>query len=185
MVHYKFIIPTLLLFILISCGDLSEYENQQVSEALSDSVLTTTYTGNPEMEFMENNSLKLKLTGSASIATKNNKLNINRIAGPVHIDIYNNGSLDTTVDADSAVYFPAESVFEMFGSVKVMAPGDKKLFSDYLKWDRDQDRVFTDQFVVLITPTDSLTGNSFEGNSDLSEATITNTGDGGGRSVID
>lgn len=175
------------LFLLISgCGDLSEYENRQVAEALSDSVLTTTFTRNPTMDFLENNRLKLRLTGSSASSTKNNNINITRIGGPVHIDIYNDdGGLDTVVDADSAVYYPQRSVFEMYGGVVVEAPGDRSLRSEFLKWDRNQDRVTTDQFVTLVTPADSLTGNTFSGTSDLSEWNITSSGDGGGRMVID
>lgn len=168
-----------LLFFLIAttivsgCGDLSEYENKQVEEALSDSLFTLTQSWDIDMEIMEEGQLKLKLTGSYAASIKNETRNITRISGPVYIEIFNEeGQPKTFVNSDSAVYKPNESIFELFGNVKVEAPGDKRLRSTYLKWERSSDQVSTPQSLTIVTPTDSINAIGFYGDSDLSNYTL-------------
>lgn len=179
----QILILPLLLFISISCGELTEYENQQVQEALSDSLFTTTESWGISMEILEEEKLKLRLTGSYAAAIKSENRNITKIRGPVYIEIYNEeGKPDTFVDADSAVHKPDESIFELFGNVRVQAPKGKRLYSNYLKWEREKDRVSTPEFVIFISPPDSIAAQGFFGNSDLTNYTLN---EGGGRAVID
>lgn len=178
----------LLLFFVLAglisgCGELSEYESRKVEEALSDSLFTTTESWDIDMEIMEEGKLKLKLTGSYAASIKNEHRNITKISGPVYIEIFNEeGIADTFVDADSAVHLPDKAAFEMFGNVQVQAPEGKKLSSNYLKWERERDRVSTPEFVIFISPPDSIAAQGFFGNTDLTDYTLNK---GGGRAVID
>lgn len=161
------------LLLFISCGELTEYENQQVQEALSDSLFTTTESWGIRMEILEEEKLKLKLTGSYAATIKNDNRNITKISGPVYIEIYNAaGHADTFVDADSAVHKPEEAIFELFGNVFVRAPEEKRLWSDYLKWDRASDRISTPEFLTIVTPTDSITAIGLDGDADLNNYTL-------------
>ncbi|MEX0608974.1 MAG: LPS export ABC transporter periplasmic protein LptC [Balneolaceae bacterium] len=169
---------------VVGCSgtELSEYENQQIEEALSDSLFTTTESWDVEMEILEEGLLKLKLRGSHAASIKNNRRNVTKIRGPVFIQIFDEqGNIDTIVDADSAIYFPNRSEFEMFGNVRVQAPEGKKLNSNYLKWERNKDRVSTPEFVIFISPPDSIAAQGFLGNTDLTNYTLN---EGGGRTVI-
>lgn len=177
------ILPAFLLLLASGCGELTEYENQQVQEALSDSVFTTTESWNIDMEVLEEGLLKLRLKGSYASTLKNEHENITRISGPVYIEIFDNeGKPETIVNADSAVHQPNIMEFEMFGNVEVRAKEGKVLRSDYLKWERERDRVSTQEFVIFIAPPDSIAANGFFGNSDLTNYTLN---EGGGRTVID
>lgn len=161
------------LLLLMSCGELTEYENQQVQEALSDSLFTTTESWGISMEILEEEKLKLKLTGSYAASIKNENRNITRISGPVYIEIYNDdGEPDTFVDADSAVHKPEEAIFELFGNVFVRAPEQKRLWSEYLKWDRNDDKISTPEFLTIVTPSDSITAIGLDGDADLSNYTL-------------
>lgn len=163
----------IVVILIASCGELSEYENKQVEEALSDSLLTLTESWGVNMEIMEEGKLKLKLKGSYAASIKTEQRNITRISGPVYIEIFNEeGQPDTFVNSDSAVYKPDESIFELFGNVFVRAPGDKRLRTQYLKWERAQDRVTTPEFLTIVTPTDSISAIGFEGETDLSSYTL-------------
>lgn len=163
----------LVIAFISSCGELSEYENKQVEEALSDSLLTLTESWGVNMQIMEEGQLKLKLKGSYAASIKTEQQNITRISGPVYIEIFNEeGQADTFVDSDSAVYKPDESIFELFGNVFVQAPEDKRLRSQYLKWERTQDRVSTPEFLIIVTPTDSVSAIGFEGETNLSNYTL-------------
>lgn len=168
---------------LSSCRELSEYENKQVQEALSDSLFTTTESWDIHLEIMEEGLLKVKLNGSYAASIKKEKQSITKIRGPIQIEIFNEqGNPDTYVQADSAIHSPNEAWFELFGNVRVNAPEGKKLRSDYLKWDRKSDRVSTPEFVIFIAPPDSIAAKGFYGNTDLTNYTLN---EGGGRAVID
>ncbi len=180
---YLILLPLLIVVITASCGELSEYESKQVQEALSDSLFTTTESWGIQMEILEQEKIKLKLSGSYAASIQNEHKNITKIRGPVFIEIYDEeANPDTYVQADSAVYHPVTSEFELFGNVKVQAPEGKRLRSDYLKWEREKDRVSTPEFVIFISPPDSIAANGFFGNSDLTNYTLN---EGGGRAVID
>lgn len=184
-----FILSKLLLAFLITalfsfgCTELSEYENKQVNKALSDSLFTLTESWDVEMEILEEGNLKLKLTGSRAVSIKNEAENITKISGPVNITIFNEeGNPETNVYADSANHLPGKSVFEMYGNVKVNTSGNRELRSDYLQWERNKDRVSTPEFVIFISPPDSIAAQGFFGNSDLTNYTLNQ---GGGRTIIE
>lgn len=160
-------------FMISACGELSEYESRQVDEALSDSLFTVTESWGVNMEIMEEQQLKLKLKGSYTASIKDDTRNITKISGPVFIEIFDEeGNPKTYVESDSAVYRPDESVFELFGNVYVEAPEQKRLWSEYLKWDRNTDRVSTPEFLTIITPTDSISAVGLDGDADLSNYTL-------------
>lgn len=160
-------------FLISACGELSEYESRQVDEALSDSLFTVTESWGVNLEIMEEQQLKLKLKGSYTASIKDDTRNITKISGPVFIEIFDEeGNPKTFVESDSAVYRPDESVFELFGSVYVEAPEQKRLWSEYLKWDRNTDRVSTPEFLTIITPTDSISAVGLDGDADLSNYTL-------------
>lgn len=161
------------LFLISACGELSEYESRQVDEALSDSLFTVTESWGVNMEIMEEQQLKLKLKGSYTATIKDDTRNITKISGPVYIDIFDEeGNPKTYVESDSAVYMPDESIFELYGNVYVEAPEQKRLWSEYLKWNRDTDRVSTPEFLTIITPTDSISAVGLDGDADLSNYTL-------------
>ncbi|MEX0722019.1 MAG: LPS export ABC transporter periplasmic protein LptC [Balneolaceae bacterium] len=184
MAPFKLLAGILLIAGFIGCSgtELSEFDNQQVEEALSDSLFTTTESWDVDMEILEDGQLKLILSGSYAASIKNSIRHITKISGPVYIEIFNEqGEIDTIVDADSAVHHPKKSEFEMYGNVRVQAPEGKKLNSDYLKWERNKDRVSTPEFVIFISPPDSIAAQGFFGNTDLTNYTLN---EGGGRAVI-
>lgn len=179
----SFYIASFLLLISISCGDLSEYDSLQVKEVLGDSLLNTTESWNMDMILVDGGTTLLKLRGSKSITIKEATRNETRISGPVFIEIFKEtGELKSTVVCDSAFYKPDDSIFEMFGNVIVNTADGKSLSSEYLKWDRKKDEVNTPEFVIFVSPPDSIAANGFIGNSDLT-AYILN--EGGGKTVID
>lgn len=180
--RYKVYVLIPVLLFLVTCTKLSEFDNQQIEAALSDSLFTTTESWNVDMEILEDGHLIVRLTGSYAATIKNEQRNITKISGPVYIEIYNDeGMIDTIVDADSAVHHPLRLEFELFGNVDVKAPEGKRLRSDYLMWQRRLDRVSTPEFVIFISPPDSISAKGFVGNTDLTNYTLN---EGGGRAVI-
>ena len=167
----------------ISCSRLSEYDTQQVNLALGDSLLNSTESWGFSMNIIEGGVLRMNMNGSYSYNIQQNGENQTRIRCPVLIYIYDElGSLESTVVCDSAYYEPDEGRFEMFENVEVATEDGKNLRSEYLLWERNIDKVSTPEFVIFISPPDSIAANGFYGNSDLTNYTLN---EGGGKVVID
>lgn len=162
--------------LLTACGgELSQKEKQQVQSALNDSLLATTETWGVDMEIIENGMKKVRLTGSYSATFNTDDVNETRIKGPVFIDVFDTaGAVKTEVNANRAIYRSEEAVFELFGDVNVRSRSGKTLYSEYLKWDQNENRISTPKYVVITTAEDSLAGTGFRGAADLSRYTILN-----------
>ena len=156
-----------------SCSDLSQEDSQKVNKALQDSLTSTTETWDVDMKIMEKGFKKVRLTGSYAATYNTLKTKETRIKGPVHIDVFDStGAITTTVDCNRAIYDAGKFVFEFFGNVRVNTDDNRHLESEYLKWQQGSDHISTPEFVIITTPTDSIAGTGFEGNTDLTQYTI-------------
>lgn len=158
---------------MVSCGELSEEQTQQVDEALQDSLTSTTETWGVDMELIEEGTKKVRLWGSYAATYNEDGNNKTHIKGPVKIHVFDTtGTVETEVFSDRAVYQPEEAIFEFFGNVEVNTANDRHLQSEYLEWSQDDNSIQTPKFVIVMTPTDSIAGTGFEGNTDLTDYTI-------------
>ena len=163
----------LICVFFIACSDLSEFDKTQVKEALADSLLSSTVSNKVEITFLEEEQLKLIITADRASTLTEKNLNETHIEGNVHIEVFDADKTKTTiVDSNRAIYYPKRSEFELFGDVFVQTSTQKTLRSEYLKWERGSGLISSPEFVLIITETDSITGKGFEGQSDLSEFTI-------------
>lgn len=170
-----FLFFTALLIIVASssCGELSQEESQKIDEALKDSLTSSTETWNVDMEIMENGQRKVRLWGSYAASYSSDEENETRIKGPVTIHVFDStGSVKTEVFSNRAVYKAEEAVFELFGNVQVETRDNRHLDSEYLKWKQSDNTINTPKFVIIKTPSDSIAGTGFEGDTDLIDYTI-------------
>lgn len=158
---------------MVSCGELSEEQTEQVDEALQDSLTSTTETWDIDMELIEEGIKKVRLWGSYAATFNEDEGNITRIKGPVKIHVFDTtGAVETEVFSDRAEYQPEDAIFEFFGNVEVNTADDRHLQSEYLEWSQDDNSIQTPKFVIVMTPTDSIAGTGFVGNTDLTDYTI-------------
>lgn len=95
------------------------------------------------------------------------------IDGPVYVQLFDStGAIETEAWSKRAIYYDSRSEFELFDSVRVQTQSDNELYSDFLKWSDATDKITSDQFVIIITPKDSLSGRGFSGPTNLSTFTI-------------
>jgi len=145
--------------------------------------MSTTETWGVDLQFLEDGYLKLNLKGSYASTIQNDDVNQTRIEGPIHISVFDTtGAVESVVTSNRAVYYPEDSEFELFGAVEVQTKENRRLSSEYLKWERTKDQISSNQFVIIVTPTDSIAAQGFYGSSDLSNYTIT---EGSGETIID
>lgn len=159
----------------ISCSDLTERESQRVTEALDDSLLSSTETWDVDMTLIEEGIKKVRVRGSYSETFNLPELKETRIKGPVHIDVFDStGAVKTVVKSNRAVYRGEESIFELYGNVRVDTRDSTHLETEYLKWNQTENLISTPQFVYITTPTDTTTGSDFTGSTDLNNIRIRN-----------
>ncbi len=183
LVRIKSISFFLFAFIFFACNDLNEFDSKQVELALGDSLLNSTESWGFKMNMLEGGINRIKMSGSYSYNIQQDGENQTTISGPVLIEIFNeSGELESTITCDSAFYEPDKGRFEMFRNVDVVTYDGKNLRSEYLLWERNFDKVSTPEFVIFISPPDSIAANGFYGNSDLTNYTLN---EGGGKVVIE
>src|SRR5699024_2151479 len=174
--YYSFgIITFICLLIASACGELSNENKRKVNKALSDSLTSSTQTIGLTLNLIEDGIKKVQNDRKTAQTYSTDKKNETRISGPVSILVYDSTQAITTwADADSAIYYSETSKFKLFGNVAVRTHSKKFLYSEYLYWNQNNNRISTPRFVTIITPSDSIAGTGFTGTTDLSSYTIKN-----------
>lgn len=170
-------------FLLLACGELDDYDTEQVRSALHDSLLTTTESWDVNMSLLEDGHRRVKLQGLYALDYQRSDKTETHIRGPVYIQIYDStGALESEAWSKKAIYRSERREFELYDSVRVETVTNRRLYSDYLHWQEQNDRISSDRHVTIITPQDSISGTGFEGRSDLSTYVITSPR---GRVIVD
>ncbi|MEX2601924.1 MAG: LPS export ABC transporter periplasmic protein LptC [Balneolaceae bacterium] len=169
------LILLLLLSLLISaCTGLSEYDTAQIESSLRDSLLTTHESWDVNLALMENSLRRVAIQGDHSITYQPEDRDETLIEGGVYVRLFDDeGELEAEARSLRAIYHADAREFELFDSVRV-STDQRRLYTEYLKWSQETDRITSDRFVTIITPEDSLTGSGFSSNTDLTRSVIRN-----------
>lgn len=73
----------------------------------------------------------------------------------------------STVAADSAHYFPNRKLWELFGDVEIDQKGKAYFYSERIYFDDRNKQIYSDTFIRIKTPTQTLEGIGFESNQEL------------------
>jgi LPS export ABC transporter protein LptC len=166
-----------------ACGELSEFDTESVRTAINDSLLATTESWDVRMTLLEQGHRRIMIEGSYAITYNDEERDETRISGPVYVQIYDlEGEMESEAWSKRAIYHAEEREFELFDSVRVETVTNRQLLSDYLKWEERTDRISSNRFVTIITPTDSLSGSGYTSKTDLTDYVIT---DLSGRVLVD
>jgi len=181
---FKSPIPALiLLFTVAACSELSDHDTRQIQAELNDSLISTTESWDVEMSLMKDGRKKILIDGSYAISYQSEDRKQTNIDGPVYVQLFDTtGAVETEAWSKRAIYFDEKREFELYDSVRVQTVTERQLYSEYLKWSQDSDRISSPDFVTIITPSDSISGRGFDGLTDLSSYTIT---DPSGRVQVD
>ncbi|MEX2455882.1 MAG: LPS export ABC transporter periplasmic protein LptC [Balneolaceae bacterium] len=156
-----------------ACSELSEFDNQQVESALNDSLVSTTESWDVEMMLMKDGRSRILIDGSYAVSYQSEERKQTNIDGPVYVQLFDStGAVETEAWSKRAIYYDAKREFELYDSVKVETVTQRELYTEFLKWSQDSDRISTPDFVTIITPADSIAGYGFDGLTDLSSYTI-------------
>lgn len=169
------LISLLLFFMLFSaCTELSDFDTSQIESSLRDSLLTTQESWDVNLTLMENSLRRVNIQGDYSISYQREDREETLIEGGVYVRLFDGeGELEAEAWSLQAIYHAEEREFELIDSVRVITD-QRRLYTEYLKWSQESDLITSDRFVTIITPTDSLTGSGFSGNTDLTRSEIIN-----------
>lgn len=84
------------------------------------------------------------------------------------------GEFESQIDADNASNFPNKKLMIARDSVVLKNFEGKMLQTELLTWDDAAQKIYTDQFVKITTPTEILFGDGLDANPDFSEYEIRN-----------
>lgn len=166
------------IFILIflsftACTKLSKYDKRSVNKALKDTLTHKTESWDVHMRLLEGHHKQVLLTSPYAATYAKDKGSETHFKGPVKITVKDStGKVTTTVRCDKAIFKSKKSVFEFMGNVVVKTDKKKTLRSEFLKWLQKKNKIQTPNYVVITTPTDSISGYGLKGNDDLSNYVI-------------
>lgn len=80
----------------------------------------------------------------------------------------------STLTADKAVRKEKERTIECTGHVVVVSEEGNTLLTERLVWDEHRERLYSDKFVTIKTPKETLYGTGFESNQTFTKYSITN-----------
>ncbi len=169
------LIPILFIGVMLaaSCTELSDFDQQQIESSLNDSLTSTTESWDVEMLLMRDGRSRVLIEGSYAVSFQMPDRKETNIDGPVYVQLFDStGAIETEAWSKRAVYYDSTSEFELYDSVRVQTASDRELYSDFLKWSDRTDRITSDRYVTIITPSDSIAGRGFDGATDLSTYTI-------------
>lgn len=136
-------------------------------------MITTTESWGVEISLMREGRTRMIIEGTHSVQYQTEENKRTTIDGPVYVQLFDTtGTLETEAWSKEAIYYDHEKEFELIDSVRVHAVNNRQLYTEYLKYIQESDRISSPQFVTIITPTDSISGRGFSGLTDLSSYTI-------------
>lgn len=161
------------LLLLNSCTDLSQYDKRSVNQAVKDSLTSKTDSWGVHMNLIEGGNSRILLTSPYAKTYQKKNGTETWFKGPVKIIVKDTtGKVTTTVSCNKAIYYGFNSEFNFSGNVIVKTDQKKKLRTEFLKWLQQKHDISTPNYVVITTPTDSITGFGLKGKQDLSTYTL-------------
>ncbi len=115
-------------------------------------------------------------TVKAQHISKIEKLDVLILDGGVQVDFFDSeGGHTATMTSRQGEVLNREKLMKAIGNVVVKSDSGMVLLTEELYFDQESERVLSDQFVTIITDTDSLSGYGFSAAPNLEDWVIKNT----------
>ncbi len=156
-----------------ACTDLSEYDQDRVKDAISDSLQSVTESWNVEMDVIEDGFRKVTVRSPYAATFSRDGQTETELRESVHVTVRDtSGAIQTTVVSQSARYIGQNSEFHFKNDVEVNTEDGRRLFTDYLEWSQRDRTIYSPEFVIIVTKADSITGYGLDGTDDLVSYTL-------------
>lgn len=156
-----------------ACGELSQEDREQIKEALSDSLLTSTESWDVEMSLIKDGNRSITISGSRAEKYHLKQRPYTEIHGPVSLVLYDTlQQITSEITCKRALYYEEQGTFEFYEDVVVTTDDSLTLRTSFLKWVDDTKRIYSPEFVTITTPKDSIAGVGFQSDTDFQNYTI-------------
>ncbi len=161
------------LLALTGCTELSDYDRDRVADAMADSLLSVTESRNITMDLIEDGHRKITVVAPYAATYERNDRTETELRENVHVTVWDTtGAMETIVTSKSARYIGHRSEFHFQNDVVVETRDGRHLFTDYLEWSQQDRSIYSPEFVIIVTPSDSITGYGLDGTDDLETYTL-------------
>jgi NAD kinase len=149
----------------ISCSEISEVN--QSSDPIN---------------LQESSSVEVVITDKGEISSlvksdvliNNDKERFMRLRGNIEISLFDSNVLSSITSCDSALVDQEKNIIKAFGNIQVRGSKEKFLFCQTMEWNNFSNKIISDSDVIFITSKDTLYGNYFESDIDLSNWVLKN-----------
>lgn len=153
----------------VACSELSDYDYQSINRELADSLLGVTHSSNIQVDIIVNDFIRVRAESPIAQTVETEFASYTRFSGPpVFVTVFDSlGSIETTVRSNELVYLSYASLFEFEGDVFVQTNQNRTLRAEQLEWNEARATISSPGFVIITSPSDSITGYGFIGDEDL------------------
>lgn len=155
---------------LIAC-EKSQLKTFDTNVASSDSLTTFTNTDSVKMELIQNGYLKVKLFCSEATKFTTDDARYSILTGPVIFEVFDEAGMQTMHGQSlNGLYYEDTAEFNLIGNVRVFTKDNRRLFTeDTLIWNQQSDLLKTNNFTIVVTPSDSISGYGLISNMNITE----------------
>lgn len=158
-----------LLFFLTACGnsipELKKFE-KKTEEGIE-------HAEGVEMLYSDSAVVRVKVTAAVMEHVMNPEKPLRIFPVGLLVDFYNKNKEQTSkLTSKYAERDETSGLVQLRDSVVVWNKKDERLETDELWWNEPQQRIYSDKFVKITTPTEIIHGKGFESNGDFTHWTI-------------
>lgn len=133
-------------------------------------------TLNPVIRYSDSAVVRVVITGPVLLSYSDRNQERKEFIEGIEVAFYDEyGSLSSRLTAKYAIQYDREARVIVRDSVVWRSVEDQMLESSELIWDEREEKVYTNKFSVITTPTDTIFTQYFEANQNFSEITMTST----------
>lgn len=163
------IIPLVLMFIFMGCSSLEEDKNIENIPDLPDQ------EGFRTTIILTREGKKVALVWANRVQTFEKKKETH-LKDSISVDFYNDkGQHRSLLTAKEGIVYNMTYDMMAIGNVKVLSDSGWVLLTERLRWDNQNQKVISDTSCVFITDKDTLYGDYFESDPNLTQYVIKNT----------
>lgn len=159
----------LVLLVLSACrNDLNE-----VNRLTQEKAVPLSSTRNVEMLYSDSARLRARINAPLRHTFMGEEHYVEFPEG-LKVEFYDGEEIESTVTANYAISYSKTEQMEARNKVVIINSEGEKLETEHLIWDRRNDRIYTDQFCTITSPTKIIYGDGLEAQGDFSKYKIRN-----------
>lgn len=157
----------LLTTLFLSCGN-ADKEVLEEMDALRE-LLQTERTEDMILFHTDSGFLKLKMESPLAINVRDADEPYTEMPKGLYAEFYDReGNIENTIQSEYGISYENRNLVILRNNVEVVNSKQEQLQTEELFWNRETRKIYTDKFVTITTPTETLSGYEMEADEDFS-----------------